>query len=84
MLAPIVTVDCLLDLLQKLHNAGNGDMKIKCIDNFLHEDEIGINYMDNEMEFRGYICNLPVTERIKEFCKDIEQAKKKFYGFNED
>lgn len=84
MLAPIVTVDCLLDLLQKLHNAGNGDMKIKCIDNFLHEDEIGINYMDNEMEFRGYIYNLPVTERVREFCESIARAEKKFYGISKD
>lgn len=33
-MAPIATVDCLLDLLQKLHVAGNGDMKIKCGDVF--------------------------------------------------
>lgn len=59
-------------------------MKIKCIDYFLHEDEIGINYIDNEMEFRGNIYNLPITEKVREFCKDMEQAKKKFYGINED
>lgn len=62
-MADIVTVDMLLDLLQKLHDVGNGDMKIKCKDNFLHEDEIGINYMDNEMEFRGYLFNLPMVKK---------------------
>ena len=38
----VVTVDYLLDLFQRLHDAGKGDMKIKCVDNFLHKDEITI------------------------------------------
>lgn len=79
-MADIVTVDMLLDLLQKLHDAGNGDMKIKCRDNFLYEDEIGINYAYNEMQFRGYLFNLPMAKKVSEFCDDIEKAKKKFYG----
>lgn len=79
-MADIVTVDMLIDLLQKFHDAGNGDMKIKCRDNFLHEDEIGINYKDNEMQFRGYLFNLPIAKKVSEFCSDIEKAKKKFYG----
>lgn len=83
-MAPALTVDCLLDLLQKLHNAGNGDMKIKCLDNFLHEDEIEINYMNNEMQFRGMIFNFPITERVREFCESIARAEKKFYGINKD
>lgn len=78
-MAPIVTVDFLLDLLQKLHEAGNGDMQIKCMDNFLHEDEIGINYMDNEMMFRGLIFNQPMVQKAKEFCADIRKAERKFY-----
>lgn len=80
----IVTVDYLFDLLQKLHESGNGDMKIKCMDNFLYEDEIGINYMDNEMMFRGLIFNQPMAQKVKEFCNDIKRAEKKFYGFIND
>lgn len=82
-MTPILTVDRLLYLLQKLHNAGNGDMEIKCSDNFIHEDEIGINYMDNEMKFRGLIYNFPITERVKEFHEDIDKAYRKFYGICE-
>ena len=80
-MAPILTVDNLLSLLKKLHESGNGDMKIKCRDNFLHEDEIGINYMNNEMMFIGLIFNHPMTQNVKEFCNDIDKAEKKFYGF---
>ena len=83
-MSPIVTVNYMLRLFQRLHEAGNGDMKIKCMDNFLHEDEIGINYMDNEMKFRGLIFNQPMTQKVKEFCNDIKRAEKKFYGFIND
>ena len=48
---------------------------------FLHEDEIGINYMGNEMMFRGLIFNQPMAQKVKEFCNDINRAEKKFYGF---
>lgn len=83
-MSDIVTVDYLLDLFQKLHNAGKGDMKIKCRDNFLYEDGIGINYMNNEMMFQGYLCDFSITQRVHEFCDDIEKAKNKFYGFIDD
>lgn len=76
----IVTVDFLIDLLQKLHKAGNGDMKIKCGYDFLHKDEIGINYEDNEIQFSGLIYNLPIAQRVKEFGDDIKKATNKFYG----
>ena len=79
-MAEIVTVDYLLDLFQKIHDSGDGDMKIKCRENFLYEDEIGINYMDKEVTFRGYIYNLPITQKVKGFCEDIDKAYKKFYG----
>ena len=45
----IVTVDYLLDLFQRLNDAGYGDMKIKCKDNFLHRDEITLIYYKNEI-----------------------------------
>lgn len=77
----IVTVDYLLDLFQRLHDAGYGDMKIKCKDNFLHRDEITLIYYKNEIEFRGYLTNFLITQKVQEFCKDIEKAKNKFYGF---
>lgn len=80
----IVTVDYLLDIFQQLHDAGRGDMKIKCRDNFLHRDEITLIYYKNEIEFRGYLTNFSITQKVQEFCKDIEKAKNKFYGFVEE
>ena len=77
----IVTVDYLLELFQRLNDAGYGDMKIKCKDNFLHRDEITLIYYKNEIEFRGYLTNFSITQKVQEFCKDIEKAKNKFYGF---
>ena len=75
----IVTVDYLLSVLKKLSDAGKGDMKIKCIDNYLHKDEIGVDYLKNEVLFRGFLFNIPITDKIKQFCDDIERAKERFY-----
>jgi len=80
----IVTVDYLLNLLQKVSKAGKGDMQIKCKDNFLHEDEISINYLENEIEFRGYLFNFDISKRINKFCSDINRAKSEFYGIKTD
>lgn len=79
----VVTVDYLLDLFQRLHDAGKGDMKIKCKDNFLHKDEIVITYYKNEIEFRGLLYNLQITQRVKDFCEDVDKAMRKFYESKE-
>lgn len=78
----IITIDYLLDLFQGLHDAGKGDMKIRCIDNFLHKDEITIIYYKNEIRFDGYLHNFSISQKIQEFCRDIEKAKDKFYGLS--
>lgn len=75
----IVTVDHLLKLLQGLHDYGYGNMRVKCKDNYLHEDEIAIDYSGNEMELKGYLYNFPVAEKVEEFRKDIDRATRKFY-----
>lgn len=75
----ILTVDCLLELLTELHKNGKGDMKIKCLDNPLHIDEITINYTKNEVLFRGFIFNFSISDKVKKFCTDIEKAKEDFY-----
>lgn len=54
-MANIVTVDYLLNLLQKLHDAGGGAMVIKCGDNFLHEDEIELSIWLKQYSSEG-IC----------------------------
>lgn len=76
----VVTVDYLLSLFKKLSDAGKGDMKIKCMDNYLHEDEVGVNYLSNEVLFRGNLYNYDITDKVKRFCNDIEKAKDRFYG----
>lgn len=76
----IVTVDYLLSLMQELSSAGKGNMEIKCADNFLHEDEIKVDYTKNEISFRGFIFNYSIADKVKRFCDDIEKAKEKFYS----
>lgn len=76
----VVTVDYLLSLLKKISDAGKGDMKIKCMDNYLHEDEFGVDYLSNEVLFRGKLCNYDITDKVKRFRNDIERAKDRFYG----
>lgn len=75
----IVTVDFLADLLKRLQEQGNGKMKVRCKDTFLHEDEVFINYIDGEMKFDGDIFHVDVMNKIGNFCADIEKAKKSFY-----
>lgn len=75
----VVTVDYLLSLFKKLSDAGKGDMKIKCLDNYFHEDEVGVDYLSNEVLFRGMLCNYDINDKVKRFCNDIEKAKDRFY-----
>ena len=75
----IVTVDYLLNILQREHDGGHGDMRIKCQDGFLHEDEVIFKYAFNEIEFRGLLYNFPIAKRISEFYNDIDKAYRRFY-----
>lgn len=79
----VMVVDDLLLLFKKLSEQGKGDMKIKCMDSYLHEDEIGLNYLTNEVLFRGCLFNVDITDKVKQFCNDIEKARDKFYGNGE-
>lgn len=76
----VVTVDYLLSLFKKLSDAGKGDMKIKCLDNYLHKGEVTVDYLSNEVLFRGKLYNYDITDKVKRFYKDIEKAKDRFYG----
>lgn len=81
-MSEIVTVDYLLGMLKGLSENGYGDMKIKCLDNPLHEDEITLNYTKREVLLRGFLFNVQITQKVKKFCTDIEKAKDEFYGIN--
>lgn len=78
--ASILTVNTLLKILTRISENGGGDLKVKCSDAFLHEDEIGIAYTCGELRLRGYLFNQPIFEKIEALKKDIEIATRKFYG----
>lgn len=74
-----LTVDSLRKVLNKISECGYGDMRIKCQDGYLHDDEISFNYIAREILLRGFLYNFSPTEKIKEFKNDIENAYKKYY-----
>lgn len=73
------TVNELLSLFKELSEQGKGDMKIKCVDGYLHKDEIKLNYTKNEVWFRGYLFNVPIEDKVRRFYEDIEKARDRFY-----
>lgn len=79
----ILTVDDLAKKLNKLVNAGYGNMKIKCGDCYLHDDEISHSYTKDcgELIFHGYLFNQPIADKISTLRADIKLACNKFYGF---
>lgn len=81
----ILTVDKLFERLEKLKTGGYGDLRIKCGDAFLHDDEIGIKYYpegEGEVLFRGHLFHQPISEKVFTLKKDIENAINKFYGLH--
>lgn len=78
------TVNELLSLFKELSEQGKGDMKIKCVDGYLHKDEITLNYTKNEVWFRGYLFNVPIADKVRRFYEDIEKARDRFYEKERD
>lgn len=76
----VITVNEFLTVLTTLKNAGKGNMKIKCKDNYLHKDEISIDYKNNEILLHGYLFNTSISNKVVEFRRDIECAIDKFYN----
>lgn len=76
---PPVTVNYMLDLCQRLANAGYGDMVFKCNDGTLHEDEIGCNYIARELTFRGFLFNDSIVQNMAQFVQSVKDAEEKFY-----
>ena len=77
--ANVLTVNKLLETLTILKKSGYGETKIRCIDNYLHDDEIHVNYVDEEIQFRGHLFNYPITDKVRKFCEDINEAREDFY-----
>ena len=77
----VVTVNYLLNLLQRVSDYGWGDAKVKCQDGYLHEDEIALT--QKELKLRGHLFNYSPSEKVKEFGDDIDKAIRKFYMLEE-
>lgn len=79
----ILTVNTLLEQLNALSKAGYGNMKIKCGDCYLHDNEIAYTYSGDcgELEFHGYLFNQPIVEKISTLQEDIKIACDKFYNY---
>ena len=75
-----ITVDFIFKLFTEICVAGHGDMRIKCIDGFLYEDEISIDFLNNEIVLRGMLYNISIAEKVSRFHDDIDRAYKRFYG----
>ena len=77
----VITVDDLLVRLKQLSDSGYGEMKIKCGDCYLHDDELSYSYgHDSELRMKGFLFNQPVSKKVSEFEEDIRLAINKFYG----
>lgn len=74
-----LTVGSLKEKLDKLIDAGYGDMKIKCQDGYLHTDEIGVDYMTKEVLFRGMLYNFPPSDKVKKFCAGVQKLSDEFW-----
>lgn len=76
----VLTVNKLLEKLTILKKSGYGEMKIRCIDNYLHDDELHVDYVVEEIQFRGHLFNYPITNKVRKFCEDIDEAREDFYS----
>ena len=75
-----LTLKELLTIVQNAVERGVGDYTIKIGDNFLYDDEIGFNNMENTMTIRGLLYHEDYQKKAQELNKDIEIAINKFYN----
>lgn len=75
-----LTVDSLAEKLNKLSEYGYGDMRIRCQDGYLHDDEIGFNYSTREILLLGLIYNQPTSEKVKEFYQGVGKLYEQYFG----
>lgn len=76
----ILTVDKLKKILDKLSASGHGDMKIKCKDVFLYDDEIGYLYYDQTLVFRKTLFRHQEVAKVMRLKYKIQEAIEAFYA----
>lgn len=72
-----LTVDTLREMLNKASEYGYGDMKIKCQDDYLHDDEITFVYSNREILLRGCLFNSPNIKKVQDFKNGVDKLYKK-------
>lgn len=76
-----VTASYLAEYFNKFVCNGYGDMVVKIKDgNYIHENELSVNYLKKEVEIQEYIFNNPVSCRIEKFKDSILQLVNDFYN----
>lgn len=69
-----LTVEKLASILNKLTDAGYGDMKVCCEEEALYEEYISINYLTRKIAFTGLMHGNFSFKKIMEFCREMENA----------
>lgn len=69
-----LTVEKLASILNKLTDAGYGDMKVCCEEEALYEEYISINYLTRKIAFTGLMHGNFSSKKIMEFCREMENA----------
>lgn len=74
-----LTVDDLLEKLNKLSEYGYGDMRIRCQDGYLHDDEIGFDYLQREISLRGLLYNQVPYKNVKKFYREVGKLCEEYF-----
>lgn len=75
------TLEELSKVIENIKNMG-GDLKEYTFvvgGRKVFDDEVGINCMTKEFEFRGYLYHEDISKKTLELQKDIKKAVDKFY-----
>ena len=74
-----LTVDDLLEKLNKLSEYGYGDMRIRCQDGYLHDDELGFDYLQREILLRGLLRNQVPYKNVKKFYQEVGKLCEEYF-----
>ena len=73
-----MTIKKLKKKIDKMVEAGYGDLPITLNDDVLHEDDISFDYLRDGMRIKGMLYNAKDYERLAELKMDVKKAWEKF------
>lgn len=79
----IHTVDSLRKVLNEVSEHGYGDMKIKCQDGYLHNNEMTFDYINKNVIIHGFLFNQPVSKKVNEFYHGVQELYNQYWGKTE-